>query len=240
MKQICGFVLAISVATTARVGAQPRDENTDALKQRVLALARTVGPDDYAFTRKARVEQIEAGKKEETVTIEQFDPAKPAQQRWTLVSVDGRAPTSQELERHAKEAPKRNVAHYGRVATYFGAPATAAEVANGRSFRFVVLPKESLIVNGTDLSAHAVAEAIVATSGAIPFVEQVRFTLTRPARIKVVAKVEQFEATTRYRQMPNGKPVPVEQMSDVSGSMLGKTGRLKTVLTYTEHRAVTR
>jgi hypothetical protein len=38
--------------------------------------------------------------------------------------------------------------------------------------------------------------------------------------------------------MPNGKPVPIELSSDMSGSMMGKQGKINTVTTYSDHRAV--
>jgi hypothetical protein len=213
------------------------EEASDALKQRVVALARSVGPDDYAFTRTTRVEQSEGAEKKTRTTEERFDPRKPAAQRWTVVSIDGRPPTEAELTSHRKEAPKRRVANYGRVADYFSAPATTSTGPNGRTvFRFNALPKESLVVNDADLSASAIAEANVDATAAVPFVEQVRFTLTKPARVKLVAKVDKMETTTRYRMLPDGKPVPVEQVSDMTGSMLGKSGRIRTVLTYSDHQ----
>jgi len=49
--------------------------------------------------------------------------------------------------------------------------------------------------------------------------------------------IERIQVTTRYQMMPNGKPVPLEQVSDMSGSMLGKQGKINTVLTYSDHRA---
>jgi hypothetical protein len=38
--------------------------------------------------------------------------------------------------------------------------------------------------------------------------------------------------------MPNGKPVPVEQVSETTGSMLGKQGSININVTYSDHRAV--
>ena len=225
---------AIGLLCVAR--ARSADENAGALPERIVALAKTVTADDYAFTRTARVEEIQADKTETHVTLEKFDPRKPVEQRWTLLEVDGRAPTADELKAHRKEAPKRRVAHYGRVANYFGSPSTTSTGQAGRIvFRFTQLPKESLVVTNADLSSSAVAEATVDTTAAVPFVERVQFTLTKPTRLMVVAKVEQLEATTRYRMLPDGKPVPVEQVSEMSGSMLGKSGQIKTVLTYTDY-----
>jgi hypothetical protein len=236
MMRFLPFVLALSSAFSL-AGLQAA-ETDDALKARVVALARTVTPNDFAFTRTARVEQTTGDKTETRVMIEKFDPRKPADQRWALVTVDGRAPTAEQLEAHRKESPKRRVTHYGRVADYFGAPSITTASSGRTVFRFNSLPKESLVLNDSDLSSSAIADATVDTGGAAPFVEQVRFTLTKPTRLKLVAKVEKMEATTRYRIMPEGIPAPVEQISDMHGSMLGKTGRIRTVLTYSEHSRV--
>jgi hypothetical protein len=90
-------------------------------------------------------------------------------------------------------------------------------------------------VNNNDLSANSVAELTVDASGATPLVEQVQFTLVKPARLMMVAKVERFTSTTRYRVLADGKPAPVEQVSEMTGSMMGKAGRIKTMLTYSDH-----
>jgi hypothetical protein len=233
--KVRAILLALSGALIVSA-ASAADDNTEALKQRIVAHARTVGPEDFAFTRTARVEQIEGEKKETRTTVEKFDPRKPADQRWTLVSVDNRTPTADELKNHRKEAPKRRVANYSRMANYFAAPSTSAVGPNGRTvFKFTQLPKESVVVNNNDLSANSVAEVTVDASGATPIAEQVQFTLVKPMRLMMVAKVERFVSTTRYRVLADGKPAPVEQVSEMSGSMMGKTGRIKTTLTYSDH-----
>jgi hypothetical protein len=82
-----------------------------------------------------------------------------------------------------------------------------------------------------------VCEAAVNTTASLPFVEEVRFTLPKPVRVKVVARIERCEVISRFRLMPDGKPVPIEHISDVHGALMGREGRIKTVLTYTEQRA---
>jgi hypothetical protein len=234
----CSATICVAIVA---LGLPPCADGADsaALKQRVLEHARTVSVDDFTFTRTARTEQQEGDKRTERVVVERFDPAHP--QRWTLISVDGRPPNAEELKKIAKDGPKRRTAHYGRVAAYFGAPASATTDAQGRTvFHFDTLPLETVIVTGVDISANSKCEATVDTSGPVPFVEQVRFTLKKPVRIKVVARLEKFEATARYRMMPDGKPVPVEHVSNAYGSLLGKQGHVHSVLTYTDHRPVRR
>ena len=168
--------------------------NADALKERIITHARTVTPEDYAYTRTIRTESTEGNKKEERVVVDQWDPAKPQDQRWTLVSINGQPPSAEQLKNYAKETPKRRAVHYGRVAEYFGKPATSATDARGRTvFRLASLPKETVVASGSDISSNASGELLVDTSGGTPFIEEVRFVSTKPARLKLIAVIERFE-----------------------------------------------
>ncbi|MDQ6764492.1 MAG: hypothetical protein M3Z22_00085 [Verrucomicrobiota bacterium] len=220
-------------------GAASAEENPDALKQQILAQARTVSPDDYAFTRTVRAEQIDGEKTEKHVIVERFDPTKPAAQRWTFVSIDGRSPSASELKNYVKTTAKRRVISYGRLAEFFGERATVKASPPGHTiFSFAALPKGTAVVRDIDLSADASADAIVNTEGPIPFVEEVRITSAKPTRVKLIALIERWETSTHYRLLPNGKPVPAEQVTDVTGSMLGKHGSIRSTISYTDLRAV--
>lgn len=213
----------------------------DRLEERIVALARTVSPEDYAYTRTVRTESVESGKTEERIVIERWDPTQPPEQRWKLLSIDGQPPTAEQLQNHRKGLPKRRQAYYGRVAEYFAKPATRATNGQGKTvFRFASLPKGTIFFSDADVSANATGEAVVDTSGPVPFIEEVRFTSTRPTRIKLVAKIARFETTTRYRMMPDGKPVPAELRSEMVGSLLGKEGSIRTRIVYSDYRAITK
>jgi len=210
----------------------------DDLKQRILAQAQSVGADDYAFTRTIRTDQTSNGKMEKKVRIEKFDPTKPTETRWTLVSVDNAPPSATDLNAFRKDAVTRNVPGYHRLAKYFGSPATASSNALGRAvFHFAALPKSSVITLDTDVSQNATADATVSEANGVPFVEQVHITV-KPMRIKLLMKLDSFESTSRYRIGPEGKPLMVEQTSDLSGSGLGQTGGAHSVVTYSDYRAV--
>ena len=94
------------------------------------------------------------------------------------------------------------------------------------------------MVADSDISANATGEAVVNTTGATQFIEEVRFRSTKATRVKLVAKIERFETMTRYRLMLDGKPVPIELASEMSGSMLGQRGSIRTRIAYSEHRAI--
>jgi hypothetical protein len=213
--------------------------NAEALKERIIAHARTVTPEDYAYTRTIRSESTEGNKKEERVIVDRWDPAKPHDQRWMLVSINGQPPIPDQLKNYAKETPKRRTVYYGRIAEYFGKPATSATDAKGQTvFRLASLPNQTVVASGTDISGNATGEFVVEASGGTPFIEEARFVSTKPTRVKLVALIERFEAVHRYKMMPNGKPVPVESISEMNGSMMGKQGIIRTKVTYSDVRAV--
>jgi hypothetical protein len=57
-------------------------------------------------------------------------------------------------------------------------------------------------------------------------------------RLKLVMKLQRFESTAHYRVGPEGRPLLVEQASDMAGSGMGMEGTMKTVTTYSDYRAV--
>ena len=213
-------------------------QNTDELKQRIFAQAQSLSPDDYAFTRTIRSETNTKGKTEKNVTVEKFDPSKPADARWTLVSIDGAPPSADALKSHQKQAAKRRVVPgYHRLAAYFGSSATASESGGKTVFRFASLPKGSISVLDTDISHNATAEAFVTEANGVPFAEQVRFTV-KPMRVKLLMKIDRLENTARYRVGPGGKPVLTESTSDMSGSGMGQEGTMRSTTTYSDYRPV--
>ena len=213
-------------------------QNEGDLKQRILSQAKSVGADDYAFTRTIRSEPTAKGKTETTLTVDKYDPTKSGDARWTLVSVDGAPPSADALSKYRKETPKRRVPGYHRLANYFAGPVTTASDSRGRTvFRFASLPKESVLVFNSDLSHNTTAEASVGDANGVPFVEQVRLSI-KPTRIKLIMKLQHYESTSRFRMGPDGKPVLAEQVADVTGSGMGQEGQLHQVITYSDYRAV--
>ena len=231
-------VILLACGASTFIPATRAEENTNTLKQQILAQARAVGPEDFAFTRTVRSEEITTTKTEQHVLIEKWDPSKSSDQRWTFVSIDGRPPNADELGKYRKSVPARRGTSYGRVAEYFGASATTSIDAKRRTvFSFAKLPKGTVLIKDVDLSGDSKAEAIVGEEQGTTFVQEVRFTSEKATRLKLIAVIERFDATTRYRLMPNGKPVTSEQTTDMVGSLLGKHGRIRTTISYSEQRA---
>ena len=234
--QTVTIVALLSLAALTPAVAQ---QNTDQLKQRVLAQAQSLSAEDYAFTRTVHSEATLFGKKTKVVRTEKYDPTKPTDARWALVSVNGAPPSAAELRKYRKGAAKRRVVPgYYRVANYFGAPASVAGDAEGKTlFRFATLPKGSVSIQGADLSQLASAEAAVTDADGTPFVEQVSFTL-KPQRPKVIAGVDRYETTFRYRLGADGKPLLTETTADLFGSGLGLEATMHMEATYSDYQPV--
>ena len=232
---------ALTIATLLCLApAAFAEQNQDELKQRILTQAQNVSADDYAFTRTLRTEQTSYGKTEQKLSVEKFDPTKPSETRWALVSVDNAQPTAEQLKSFRADAAKRRVPGYYRLAGYFGTPAATSTDSRGRMvFHFATLPKDTAKVMDTDVSQNAMVDATIGETNGAPFVEQVHLTV-KPMRIKLIAKLEGYESTTRYRIGPEGKPLLTEQIADMSGSGMGQEGRGHTVITYSDYRAVSK
>jgi hypothetical protein len=210
----------------------------DDLKQRVLAQAQSLSADSYAFTRTVKSEQTSKGKTEQHVTIDKFDPSKGGDARWTLVSVDGGTPPADALNKYRNESAKRRVPGYYRLAHYLGSAATTTTDSRGRTvFHFNSLPKESTIVFDSDVSSNTSTDLVIGEANGNTFVEQVRLTV-KPMRLKLIMKLEHYESTSRFRMGPEGKPLLVEQIADMSGSGLGQEGTVHQVITYSDYRPV--
>jgi hypothetical protein len=170
--------------------------------------------------------------------VEQFDPVRPVPARWTLVSIDGRTPTAKE-QADARKRQRASTPSYAEIVRWFGAPATRTDGPAGYvTYRFARLPKGALKVGSSDMSANVAAEALVNVKGGSPYVERVRMTATKGFRMMLVASVKTMTVTGRYRPGPDGRPVPAETASDMTGSLLGKSGQLRTATTFGEFRAV--
>jgi hypothetical protein len=230
-------IIAVQSLASAAILAQP---NPDALKQRVLAQAQSLSPDDYAFTRTVHSETILGRKTEKNVIVEKFDPAKPADARWTLVSVDGAPPTTAQLNRYRRETAKRRVVPgYHRLANYFGTPATALAQANGETvFHFAKLPKGAVLILDKDFSGHSTVEVSVTDANGEPFAEQVRTTVKPRTRGKLLFRVNPFRTIARYRLGTEGKPLLAETTSEMTGRLMGITGVMRNIMIYSDYRPV--
>jgi hypothetical protein len=220
------FIVAALAASTAA--------DADALQQQVLAAAKTVTPRDFAFTQTLHAQRT--GKPAQD-SVQRYDPRRGTA-AWSLVKVDGRAPTAKENADAAKSFSKATVPSYARIAEWFGAPATrVATTPTSVTYRFASLPKGVIKMGSYDASANTSAEAVVNTAGRIPFVERARFFSNTAFRMMLVAKVERFIVNSTNRLLPDGRPVPASVVTEFAGSFLGSAQTFKMQMVYSDVQA---
>lgn len=205
----------------------------DPLQDRVLAGMKATDTGDVGFVQTTRIERTGSAAKE---IVSRYAPAGSA--RWTVLRVDGRAPTAKESADFVKVAARTPGPNYARMARWFGARATRVAEEPGRvTYRFAALPKGVVMMGKHDASAHTAAEAVVNTTGPQPYVERVRFASSQPFRMMLVARVERYAVTAGYAPLGDGRVFSTGTDSDIAGSLMGKSGNLRTRTRYSEVRA---
>ena len=201
----------------------------DPLQDQLLAGMRRTDTANVAFTATTRIERTGSPPRE---IVTRYDPRAPAGKRWSVLRYDGRAPTRKEAGEVLKAANGSPVPAYARLAKWFGAPATRTDRPGQVIYRFARLPAGALKIGNHDASADTTAEAVVDTTGRVPFVRQVRLTSTSGFRMMLVAKVERYTFTSSYTLLPDGRPFPTGQDADIVGAMMGKGGTISTRTRY--------
>ncbi|MDT9600191.1 hypothetical protein [Sphingosinicella rhizophila] len=84
-----GRILSIIIAGTCLAAEAKADD----LQDKLLAGARATRADSFGFRRTLVIDSSDNPRK---VLVEQYDPRRPLAQQWSLISVDGRAPTAKE------------------------------------------------------------------------------------------------------------------------------------------------
>lgn len=198
----------IAVAASAAAPAP------DPQLQRIVADARTVDEASFGFE---RTTDVTLGGKHQ-VRIDRYDPR--AAQRWTLLAINGKPPSPDELKDYAQASRQTRAPNYGRVGLILSGG--AARLAPDR-YRVQPLPAKALDGRMAMFASHLTWEARVAGPPERPYVIETRAYAPEPFRAKLVAKVDAFEAVTRYAPGADGRPRVREQVVKVRGSALGRS-----------------
>lgn len=218
--------ILIPTAAAAVLFAAPA--RADDLQMRLLAGMQAARATSLAFQQTIIVDTT--GQPRKTI-VERYDPRRPAAERWTLVSIDGKPPTAKQVAEARKG--KKQAASYANLADWFGSPARRVEAPAGyAAYRFDRLPAGELKIGNHDASADTQADVLVNAKGATPFVERVHMTSTKGFRMMLVASVKRIDSTSRYALLPGVGVVPDGAAMTLAGSMLGKAGELKTTVTF--------
>ena len=204
------LVLALSAVPAA----------ADALLDSLRAGAAAANPASLSFESVVRTAGPREG--ETRTTVERWDGSS-----WTLVSVNGTPPSPAEAAKFSKaKAEERTVPSYNRLATYLAGPVEKRTDAAGNTVYFIpALPKGSFLMWG-DNSRFFSGEAVVGQSPRGAYIKRFRAWVREPFRLRVVVKVDRFDLLNEYR-FDGPHPELARQVTDTSGSLLGKTGKVR-------------
>lgn len=183
--------------------------------------------DVIGFERTTREEKQTAKGPVVEVRVDRFDPKAPSSRQWTLVSVNGRAPTLREQGDHRKIVTSLPVPGFYRLSAILAGEPQRSVDAQGRIlYRWTSLPPGSMPTPGPDISTRMAAEAVVEKVGGKPMFKSVRLYAPKPFPVMAVAKVKAFDLQNNYADGEGGVPVLISQsgFSDISAPF-GQGGR---------------
>ena len=153
------------------------------------------------------------------VTVDRFDPAAPAGRQWTLLSVDGHAPTAADADAHRKETSAQPVPGFHRLHLLLAGAASRHDDAAGAHYHWEHLAPGALGTRGPDISAKLSADADIADVHGVPTITSVRVYAARPFSVMLVARIRSLENVSTYRRGLDGAPVLVQQTSRTDASI---------------------
>jgi hypothetical protein len=195
-------------ATAALLSAIPA--RADALLERLRAEAARA--EVKGFERTSREQKQTAKGPVTEVRVDRFDPKAPPGRQWSLLSINGRAPTPKEVSEHRKLVSSLPVPGFYRLSAIFAGEPERRVEANGRIlYRWTSLPAGSMPTPGPDISPRMAAEALVEKVGNRPIIRSVRLFAPKPFPVMAVAKVNSFDLQNFYAEGDGGTPVLVSQ-----------------------------
>lgn len=213
------FVLASGAA--ASLGIDP-------VRDRIIADAKLQSPASLAFDRTTHVVQVGGGSRTEIHRVDRWDG-----KSWSLISLNGKPPTDAEIKEQAKATLSQPVPGYHRLAGLLATATESSIDAQGRTVLVIPqLPAKTIVNDGTDISPHLKAEAVIATSNGQPWVQQLRLKAREPFKMSWVLKVMTFDQVSEYKLDAGGKPRLASQSADSQGTMFGISGGQKSDTTY--------
>jgi hypothetical protein len=218
---IPGRIFFLPLLAGVLLAAAPApDLALEPLREAIITEARAANPAGIAFDRTTTAVRRGPGIKEKTVSVERWDG-----QRWSLISVNGRAPTATQLKSFRKAIAISPVPGYYRMASLLAAASDVSVDSDGRQIlKIPVLPPGSVHTDKADISSHLSGEAVITTTDGKPWVARLKVRARENFKLNMLIKVTNFEQIHDYRLGPDGKPRLASQSADSKGQMFGFTG----------------
>ncbi|MFZ4688628.1 MAG: hypothetical protein ACOYLS_05275 [Polymorphobacter sp.] len=198
------------------------------LRDRIIADSRSMSASSLSFDRSTHLVRTGGGTRTNIARVERWDG-----RAWTLVSLNGKPPTSSEKRNAEKLAAAAPVPGYHRLAPLLAAASETSTDGDGRTvLRIPVLPPNSVRTDSADISSHLKADVTLSSRGGQVWVERVRVTQREPFKLSALIKVKSFEQVSDYQLDSQGRPRLSSQSADSLGTMFGFSGGEKSEITY--------
>ncbi|WP_448578832.1 hypothetical protein [Thermaurantiacus sp.] len=217
--------LLATLSLAAPVAAAPA---IDAIRAEV----RAAGP--YAFERTRAITDTRGGGTKR-VEVDRYDPGKPEGQRWSLVSVNGKAPSAEDRKAWEEFIAGQPIAPGPWRLDPLLAGAEPKVTSRGAEtvYSWPKLPKGSLPLGKFDLTDKLAAEASVIDMAGKPTVRQVRITAPKPFRVMMLAKFDTMTVTSDYARDASGRLILTRQETVQDATIPGRgKGVMRTEMTF--------
>lgn len=195
-----------AIALPAR--GEPAAESYEALFERALESIAWDFPDSWAFT------ETESGSDGEFVG--RYDPRRPDDERWALLSIDGREPTAEEARRYAERKHAAHGEHDdeddGDIDAMVepGSLALVEETADYWLLRFVPADDGDGDEVGRKVMERMDGTAKIAKDG--HYLAYLDIRNSRPIRPKVGVKMKKFLTRITFGPAVHGGPIVMQSM----------------------------
>lgn len=216
--------LTRAIAIVTLLGAATAAQ-ADAVMDKILASSAKAPM--VGFERTSHIRQGSGADAKNFVRVDRFDPRAAKGKQWTLVSIDGRAPTKDDTDAWQKLITDNPVPGFQRLHTMLaGEPQLKSDSGGRRTYSWANLKPNALPAPGPDFSSKLSAEAVVETVQGQPMITSMRVFAAKPFSIMAVAKMNKFDVSSSYKPGAGGLPFLSAQTSDTDvKAPMGKGGK---------------
>ncbi|WP_316828935.1 hypothetical protein [Pedobacter miscanthi] len=180
-------------------------------------------PEDYSFELKQST--TTAGKT--NVIAANFDPASPKEERWTVVSVNGKSPSKGDINSFRKDRAKEHPATKGDDASYKIEKETADQLVFSYKIEATSLPKEAAFMKDCRI--------YMTVNLRTKKLEQMRTLNEKPVKIAMLT-ADKFELNSKVVLNADAKRYfPVNEELDMQAKFLGQSVSVQTVTAYSNY-----
>jgi len=189
----------------------------------ILHAEQTKRPDDYAFDLKRTTIAAE----KEGVTLAKFDPSNPVEERWTVVSIDGKSPSRGEIKTFRKNQSKEAGSPQPDEASYRIEKETPEQLVISYKIDPASTTKDNAFVKDCRnyMTINLKSKRL----------EQVQSLNEKPVKIKIL-KAEKLALTIKYAWNEQAKQyLPITESLKIEAKFIGQAANVQAVSEYSNY-----